>query len=137
RRREQAVLPVHADGRDNHHRQHQRRAEGAKQSKADQGARGKFCQPRTQRKRPAGAKADRFEEATSAGEPVPAKPSEQFLRAVRRHQRAEHEAADQQSSIHSSPPMSHDYIKYSYYVSSSNLPLDSRRGILGEDARES
>ena len=49
---------------------------------------------------PAGPEAQAFEEPARAGQPVAAKPSEQLLRAVRGHQRANHEPNENQACIH-------------------------------------
>src|SRR5438876_4593470 len=134
---EETVLPVHGDGGDDHHRQHQRRANGSQEAERDERAAANLAERRGQRERAAGAEAETLQERSGPGESISTEPSKELLRPVGRHQRTEHEASNQQSSIHGTSSIRSGpyYINNSDYMSRSNLPFGHSRGILGIDAR--
>ena len=94
------VRPVHTEGGDDHHRQHQRRADRPQQAEGDEHAARDFSDRGGRGEQAPGAEAQAFEEPTGARQSVAAEPAKQLLRAVRCHQGTNHEPNENQACIH-------------------------------------
>ena len=91
------MSPMHADGGNDHHGEHQRGTDRPEKAERDQKAAGKFAESGSRRKQTAGAESDRLEEAAGASDAVSAEPAEQFLCAVSSHDEPENEASKEQT----------------------------------------
>src|SRR5438552_5744645 len=110
---EEAVLDVHGGDRDEHHAGDQHRRQGRREAQRQQQATAELRQPGEQRVTPPRHESELFQEATSARQPVPAKPAEQLLRAVRRH-------GDRKSTRLNS---SHQIISYAVFCLKKKKPI--------------
>ena len=94
------VRPVDADRGHDHHRDHQRRPDRPEQPEPHEHAAHDFRSRGGCGEEPAGPEAQTLEESCRAGQSISAKPSEEFLRSVRRHERTNHEPSQHQACIH-------------------------------------
>src|ERR1043165_7612157 len=100
RRGKEAVAPVHRDGGDDHHREHQRRTDRAEQTESDEQAAGELAEARGEGEEASGTKAEAFEEAAGAVQAVAAEPAEELLGSVSGHDETEDQTGDEQSFVH-------------------------------------
>ena len=93
----QPMPPMYTDRRDDHDRDHKRRTDRTQKSESHEQTARDFAQRRCGRESATWTKAKLLEEPTRLFQPVTAKPPEQFLRTVRRHQQADDDPRQQES----------------------------------------
>jgi hypothetical protein len=81
-----------------HYRDHQRGSDRSEESERDEGAAGDLGHGGRAREPDPGAKAQLLEKSAGSAEPVAPEPSEELLAPVGHHERAQHQAGDEQAA---------------------------------------
>src|ERR1700741_5144798 len=96
----EAVLEMHRDRRDEHHGSDEGCTERREQAQRKQHAAASLSEPRQRRMATTGMEAERLHELAGAVETIAAKPSKQFLRAVRGERETNNRSQNQKSEVH-------------------------------------